>query len=90
METYPPNFVYVSSTPVMAIHDANARTLTFTLLDEMLVSYTLTTPSSAATGALSGTLSDVDKNNYPILGDDSITVQAATPTDPDCYQVVQP
>ena len=80
VETYPPNFVYVSSTPVMAVHDANARRLTFSLMAQSSVSYTLTAPSSATTGSLSGTLSDVEDNDYLIGGDNSITVEAAAST----------
>ena len=80
VETYPQNFVYVSSTPVMAVHDANARTLTFSLMAESSVSYSLTAPSSATTGSLSGTLSDVQDNDYLIGGDNSITVEAAAST----------
>ena len=76
VETLPAGFGYVSSDPAGGMFDANAGTVTFTLVDETSFKYTVTAASTAGDYSLSGTLRDSDLDVYTIGGDSSVTVLA--------------
>ena len=77
VETLPTGWGYVSSDPAGAEHNADARTVTFTLVDETEFTYTVTAPSDAGNYDFSGVLMDSDRNSYIVGGDRRVTVQAA-------------
>ena len=82
VETMPPGFTYVSSTP--ASPERDGRKLTFALLGpNETVTYTFTASSIAGPHTFSGELIDDQRTKYTVSGAASVTVQAVTaPGDP--------
>ena len=90
MDTIPQGFAYVRSNPDIAIFNSGDRTVTFTLVDETSVSYTLTPSTTAGDYRFSGTLRDSDMMSHPIGGDLSVTVQAAATPSPSATRSFSP
>jgi len=83
VETLPGGFSYVtgSCTLSAAAVDVEGQEVTFTLLEEdTAFSYTVKASSTAGTYTFDGTLKDENKDEYPIGGQDQITVSAAAST----------
>ena len=66
VETLPPGWGYESSDPAGATFEANDRTVTFTLVDEMSFEYTVTASSTSGSHDFSGVLTDSDLNRHQI------------------------
>ena len=80
VEMVPEGFGYVSSAPAGATFDPAARSVSFTLVDERVFTYTVTAPSTDGDYSFSGTLKDSDTNLHLIGGDSEITVSGVAPT----------
>ena len=80
VETLPTGFNYVSSTPVVAV--VEDQTVTFTLLGDKSVTYTVTAPSEEGTYSFAGILKDSEKMERPVGGHSQITVSATPPPTP--------
>ena len=82
VETLPMGWAYESSDPTGAAFDADARTVTFTLVDETSFAYTVTASSTSGSHHFSGVLLDSDLSTHQISGASSIRVGAAPPPRP--------
>ena len=75
-ETFPGDFTFVSSSPEVT---PSGQTLTFNLLADTFVSYTLTAPTTTETTSISGfsgTLEPAEGDGVTVRGPSSVTVSA--------------
>ena len=75
-ETFPGDFTFVSSSPEV---EPSGQTLTFNLVGDRSVSYTLTAPTTTETISISGfagTLGPAEGDVVTVLGPSSVTVSA--------------
>ncbi len=83
VETLPEGFVYVGSDLPEAFVVSEGRTVTFILLGEEQLTYTVTAPNVEGSYAFSGIMQDEDRVEEPVGGDSSVRVgpePTATPT----------
>ena len=76
-ETLPPGFAYVSSSLSGAqatVTGQAVQEVTFALAGETSFTYTVTAPSIESLYTFSGTVKDSQGNDYPVGGDDKVTV----------------
>ena len=76
-ETLPPGFAYVSSSlsgGQVTVTGQVVQEVTFTLTGETSFTYTVTAPSIESLYTFSGTVKDSQGNDYPVGGDDRMTV----------------
>ena len=81
-ETLPTGFAYVSS-PLAAsqVTELSGNQVRFTLQGEASFTYTVTASGTAGSHTFSGTLRDIERDDYPVGGASSVTVEApSTPT----------
>ena len=81
-ETLPAGFAYVSS-PLAAsqVTELSGNQVRFTLQGEASFTYTVTASGTAGSHTFSGTLRDIERDDYPVGGASSVTVEApSTPT----------
>ena len=77
----PRGYAYVSSDPVGASFDGPSRTVSFSLIAESSLSYTVTASSTAGAHSFSGVLKDSGKVSHTIGGASAVTVEGpAGPT----------
>ena len=77
-ETFPSGFTFVSSSPSVT---PSGQTLTFNLVGDSSVSYTLTAPTSTGTkSGFSGTLTPATGSGVSVGGPSSVTVSPSTQT----------
>ena len=82
-ETLPPGFAYVDSSLSASQVYESGQDVRFTLQDETSVTYTVTASGTAGSYSFSGTLRDFERDDYPVGGDSSVTVEApSTPSTP--------
>ena len=80
-ETLPAGFAYVDSTHDSAGVSMNGQEVRFTLQGDSSVAYTVTASSTAGSHSFSGMLRDSLRDDYPVGGVDTVTVEApSTPT----------
>ena len=80
-ETLPAGFDYVSSTHDSAGVSVNGQEVRFTLQGDASVAYTVTASSTAGSHSFSGMLRDSVRDDNPVGGVDTVTVEApSTPT----------
>ena len=88
VETLPEGFVYVGSDLPEAFVVSEGRTVTFILLGEEQLTYTVTAPNVEGSYVFSGIMQDEDRVEEPVGGDSSVRVgpePTATPT-PDAHR----
>ena len=78
-ETLPEGFTYVSSSLSGGQVTANGQEVTFALTGESSFTYTVTAPGSEGRYTFSGTLKDSQGNDYPVGGEDTVTVSSRDP-----------
>ena len=78
IETLPEGFSFVSSTHSDAV--TKGQEVSFTLLGDSSVTYTVTAPTSEGAYRFAGTLRDENRNDRAIGGASEVTVGVATPT----------
>ena len=81
METLPTEFSYVSSSLQTAAM-LKGQTVTFTLLGDRSVTYTVTAPTEEGTYSFAGVLKDSEKAERQVGGNSQITVSATPPPTP--------
>ena len=77
METLPPGFAYVSSSlseGQATVTGQQVQKVTFALTGETSFTYTVTASSSEGPHTFSGTVRDSEGNEYPAVGDDTVSV----------------
>ena len=77
VETLPPGFVYVSSSlseGQATVTGQEVQEVTFALTGETSFTYTATASSSEGPHTFSGTVRDSEGNEYPAVGDDTVSV----------------
>ena len=80
-ETLPAGFAYVDSTHDLAGVSVNGQEVRFTLQGDSSVAYTVTASRTAGSHSFSGMLRDSVRDDYPVGGVDTVTVEApSTPT----------
>ena len=81
-ETLPTGFAYVSSSlPASQVTELSGNRVRFTLQGDTSLTYTVTASSTPDSYDFSGTLRDFERDDYPVGGVDTITVEApSTPT----------
>ena len=78
IETLPPGFSYVSSsTHPRAV--SSGQEVSFVLLGDSSVTYTVTAPASEGSYRFDGTLRDENRNDYTVGGASTLAVGAPTP-----------
>ena len=82
VETLPAGFSYVSSSIAETAVTVEGRTVSFTLLGDRRVTYTVTAPGAEGPFSFSGVLKDEEKRERPVGGSSRITVstQPVVPT----------
>ena len=78
-ETFPGDFTFVSSSPEV---EPSGQTLTFNLVGDTFVSYTLTAPTTTETisiSGFSGTLGPAEGDGVTVRGPSSVTVRVVAP-----------
>ena len=89
VELLPSDFTYVSSDP-SAEHDTVSRTLTFNLVNDASVTYTVTAPAGAGTHTFSGILKDSGRASHTIGGATEVTVEEPTVQGPNARRSFSP
>ncbi len=81
-ETLPTGFAYVSSPLADSqVTELSGNQVRFTLQGEASFTYTVTASGTAGSHTFSGTLRDIERDDYPVGGASSVTVEApSTPT----------
>ena len=79
-ETLPTGFAYVSSNLSASQVNESGQDVRFTLQGEDSFTYTVTASSTAGSHSFSGTLRDFERDDYPVGGASSVTVEAPTAT----------
>ena len=80
-ETLPAGFAYVDSTHDSAGVNVSGQEVRFTLQGDSSVAYTVTASRTAGSHLFSGMLRDSVRDDYPVGGVDTVTVEApSTPT----------
>ena len=77
VETLPPGFAYVSSSlseGQATVTGQQVQEVTFALTGETSFTYTVTASSSEGPHTFSGTVRDSEGNEYPAVGDDTVSV----------------
>ena len=77
VETLPPGFAYVSSglsEGQATVTGQQVQEVTFALTVETSFTYTVTASSSEDPHTFSGTVRDSEGNEYPVVGDDMVSV----------------
>ena len=79
-ETLPTGFAYVSS-PLAAsqVTELSGNQVRFTLQGEASFTYTVTASGTAGSHTFSGTLRDIERDDYPVGGVDTVTVRPPQP-----------
>ena len=80
-ETLPAGFVYVSSDPVDGVPKTDPQVIGFTLFEfgDGSFTYTVTASDTPGSYSFSGQLTDSDRMNHDVGGDDMVTVEADAP-----------
>ena len=81
-ETLPTGFAYVSSDLSPSQVDEIGQNVRFTLQGDTSFNYTVTASSTPDSYTFSGTLRDFEREDYPVGGEDTITVEAGAVTTP--------
>ena len=81
VETLPPGFSYVSSGP-QVVGVVEGQIVTFTLLGDKSVTYTVTAPTEEGVYAFAGVLKDSEKVERQVGGISQVTVSATPPPTP--------
>ena len=79
-ETLPAGFVYVSSAHDSAGVNVSGQEVRFTLQGDSSVAYTVTASRTAGSHLFSGMLRDSVRDDYPVGGVDTVTVEAPSAT----------
>ena len=78
-ETLPEGFAYVSSSLSGSQATTDGQSVTFALTGETSFTYTVTVPGSEGPYTFSGALQDSQGNDYPVVGEDTVTVSSRNP-----------
>ena len=81
VETLPTGFSYLSSSP-QVVAMVEGQTVTFTLLGDRSVTYTVTAPTEEGTYSFAGVLKDSEKAERQVGGNSQITVSTTPPPTP--------
>ena len=89
-ETLPAGFAYETSSLSTSQVNESGQDVRFTLQGDTSFTYTVTASGTAGSYSFSGTLRDFERDDYPVGGDSSVTVEAPSTTTPSATRSINP